>query len=82
MRYIFSFLSAAVVLMTSCGNEFISDRDFAKVVKEDFMSRSEILSASGIDLVQMGLTADETQALEFLYAYMPLGDIVNQSPEY
>ena len=82
MRYIFSFLSAAVVLMTSCGNEFISDRDFAKVVKEDFMSRSEILSASGIDLVQMGLTADETQALEFLYAYMPLGDIVNMSPEY
>ena len=82
MRYIFSFLSAAVVFMTCCGNEFIRDRGYAKVVKEDFMSRSEILSASGIDLVQMGLTADETQALEFLYAYMPLGDIVNMSPEY
>lgn len=44
--------------------------------------RSEILAAAGVDLDGMGLDKAERQAMEFLYAYMPLGDIVNLPPEY
>lgn len=73
---------AGLMLMTACSRNFISDRNFRQTVSEDFASRSEILSASGVDLDAMGLDGSERQAMEFLYAYMPLGDIVNMSPDY
>lgn len=73
---------AGLMLMTACSRNFISDRNFRQTVSEDFASRSEILSAAGVDLDAMGLDGSERQAMEFLYAYMPLGDIVNMSPDY
>ena len=39
------------------------------------------MQASGIKLDEMELSQDELEAMKFLYAHMPLGDIVNMEPE-
>lgn len=82
MKKTLLIMLAGLMLMTACSRNFISDRNFRQTVSEDFASRSEILSAAGVDLDAMGLDGSERQAMEFLYAYMPLGDIVNMSPDY
>ena len=81
-RIVFFILAAAFITATGCTGHFISDRDYRETVTDDFADRHEIMDAAGIYLASMGLEVKEREALEFLYAYMPLGDIVNHSPEY
>lgn len=80
-RFLYTVLSA-VLLLSGCQSHFITDKAYREQVEADFASRQEILDAAGIDLESMGLKTDAREALEFLYAYMPLGDIVNQAPDY
>ncbi|MBQ8483218.1 MAG: transglutaminase domain-containing protein [Bacteroidales bacterium] len=81
MKKIFS-LFLSVALMTGCSQHFITDKSYRDALSEDLLMRTEILEASGIYLEQMGLEQDELEAMQFLYAYMPLGDMVNHAPEY
>ena len=85
-RIILLCLSVYAMLAVSCApkveEHFISDSQYRAQVEKDFSARQEILDAAGVDLNSMGLTVDEKEAMQFLYAYMPLGDIVNQTPEY
>lgn len=79
----FSFLIiASVALLTGCGRHFISDSGYRETVMSDLETRQEILKAAGINLNAMEISLKELEALEFLYAYMPLGDIVNHEPDY
>ena len=77
-------LSALVIVLTSgCAEEhFISDDQYRAQVESDFAARGSILDAADVDLDAMDLDEIEKEALQFLYAYMPLGDIVNHNPEY
>lgn len=77
-----SFLLVALAVLSACDRHFISDRNYRAAVTEDYADRMEIMTAAGVDLDAMGLETDEKEALEFLYAYMPLGDIVNNTPEF
>ena len=81
MKYLFGLLSG-LLLLTACEQHFITDATFRATVAEDLATRQEIMTAAGIDLDAMRLTTDEREALEFLYAYMPLGDMLNMAPEY
>lgn len=72
----------AAGVAAGCEPHFISDADYRQTVREDLASRAYVLDASGVDLDALDLETDELEAMEFLYAYMPLGDIANQSPEY
>lgn len=78
----FSILLFTVVTLCSCEEHFISDTAFREAVVSDFNSRVDILEKAGVSLENMELAVDEKEALEFLYAYMPLGDMVNMSQEY
>ncbi|MBQ8810095.1 MAG: transglutaminase domain-containing protein [Bacteroidales bacterium] len=71
-----------MLALTACTSHFITDEEYRGIVADDFQSRSSIMQAAGIDLASMDLNQKEEEALEFLYAYMPLGDIVNNAPEY
>ena len=87
MKRIILLYISALLLVVSCGsnseqNHFISDEQYRTQVEKDFAAREAILKPAGVDLTSMGLSMDEKEALQFLYAYMPLGDIVNQTPEY
>ena len=80
-----SFLTASAVsaaLLCSCSEGFISDRSYLAAVEDDFRSRGELLGRAGVRLDSMPLTRSEKEAMEFLYAYMPLGDILNYPAEY
>ena len=78
----FGLLAGCLMLFAGCSSHFISDEQFRDKVSEDFASRSHVMEAAGVNLSQMGLKDDEMEALEFLYAYMPLGDIVNRTPSF
>ena len=72
-----------IVLTSGCADKhFITDSQYRAQVEADFAARRSIMDASGIDLDAMELTSVEKEALQFLYAYMPLGDVVNHTPEY
>lgn len=86
MKRKISLCLCALVLAVSCApkekKHFISDAEYRAQVEKDFAARESICAAAGVDLESMGLAADEKEALQFLYAYMPLGDIVNHDPEF
>ena len=84
MKRIILLYTAALILAVSCSGEkhFITDEQYRTQVEADYALREPILTPAGIDLESMGLELDEKEALQFLYAYMPLGDIVNKTPEY
>ena len=71
-----------VLLLNSCTAHFITDAAFRERVASDLALRESVLRAASVDIDAMDLSSREKEALEFLYAYMPLGDIVNQSPEF
>ena len=75
-------LALAAGIASGCTSHFIDDASYRDMVREDLASRAYVLDAAGVELGAMGLEQKELEAMEFLYAYMPLGDIVNQSPEY
>ena len=83
MKRVSIFILALVAcLAAGCNSHFISDADYRQTVKEDLALRASVLDAADVDLDAMGLDTRALEAMEFLYAYMPLGDIVNQTPEY
>ena len=75
-------IALAAVLSAGCGRHFISDAEYRHSVRKDLDARASVLEAAGVDLDAMGLDTEEYEAMEFLYAYMPLGDIVNHTPDY
>lgn len=81
MRYILIFLSGLLIL-TSCGRHFITDESYRQTVLEDLQAKDDVMEAAGIDLESMGLATDELEAMQFMYAYMPLGDMLNHEPGF
>ena len=78
----FTFAVIAALLFVGCTPHFINDQEYRSKVEQDFAKRESIMQASGIELEAMNLQQDEFEAMMFLYAYMPLGDIVNKEPSY
>lgn len=78
-------LAAGACMLAGCGgNDFISDKTYRRQVADDFGERRTMLAETGLPDItaDRSLTRRERGALEFLYAYMPLGDAVNYSGEY
>ena len=67
----------------SCTKEFISDKDYLKEVEEDFKTKKAALSQGDLfSVFEQSLTDNEKQALTFLYAYMPIGDITDYDGQF
>ena len=73
MKQTLTVLLFGMMLLTGCSTHFISDSSYRQRVAEDLATRQDIMEAAGIDLGAMDLKTDEREAMEFLYAYMPLG---------
>ena len=78
----FGLIAGCVLLLNSCTSHFITDDSLRGKVSDDFASRAAILEASGVELEAMNISKLEKEALEFMYAYMPLGDIVNREQSF
>lgn len=82
-------LLTTCVLTVSCGNDksFFSDRKYAEKVKTDFEQRKSVLPAKRAEALfsvfnRPDLTGEERDALEFLFAYMPLCDLADYDGEF
>ncbi len=77
---------AAVTMLSACGGGegILSDRAYRARVLADFDLRSGILARCDAMAVvgDPSLTPREREALQFLYAYMPLSDAVNYDGAY
>ena len=91
MKTIYRFFASAWVavtlVLTACGGgHFLSDEGYRAKVHEDFMARKELAAGRGDALFSVfdrgDLTAQQKEALEFLYAYMPLCDLSEYDGEY
>ena len=73
-----------VCLLASCGKRsFITDTSYRQRVEQDFNQKKERLPQGDLFAIfDMDLTSYEREALEFLYAYMPLADIADYSGEF
>ena len=86
LRHLFFSLSlASACLLTGCHNEkhFINDSAYRLKVENDFAEKKTILKNGNLfEIFNTEMTAQEKEALQFLYAYMPLSDIADNSGDF
>lgn len=73
-----------LLLFASCGDQhFITDPAVRQQVEDDFRSKQESLpDGNFFEIFGKQITTQEREALSFLYAYMPLGDVTDYSGEF
>ena len=87
MKKIISLI-CIVSLMTmlfSCKEHFITDVKYREEVKKDFEARKELAKGRSKQLFsvfEQKLTLEEQEALQFLYAYMPLSDLADYNGDF
>lgn len=68
----------AALLLAGCQKHFMTDRGYRNMAEADFRDRAELLPEMDLDT----LSAEEREAMEFLYAYMPYSDLADYEPEF
>lgn len=65
---------------------FITDADLRKEVQQDYLRRLDMLKDRTEPLLRIfddeDITTEESEALQFLYAYMPLSDLADYNGEF
>ncbi len=83
---IYPALALFLFFIMSCNNNhLINDSDYLDKVNTDFLERKEMFSDKEKELFSVfdkNLNLEETEALKFLYAYMPLSDIADYSGSF
>lgn len=78
------FLILGLPLFFSCSEtHFITDKGYLNTVEQDFRKKQEIMSEGDLfSVMRLPISIAEREALMFLYAYMPIGDVTDYSGEY
>ena len=83
-KHLFTLLFTLLV-WTSCNNQqhFITDAAYRAEVENDFQAKQAALPNGDLFAVfNDQMTPDEREALTFMYAYMPIGDITDYSGDF
>lgn len=83
-KFFLSSLFLSLVLFAGCKKEqhLITDAEFRAKVEADFNAKKEALPHGDLfSVFETEMTAEEREALTFLYAYMPVGDITDYDAE-
>ncbi len=67
----------AFSLTANAQGQFISDTNYRNTVENIFKERVKTVGKTFYNTQKENLTADEQEALKFLYAYMPLADVTD-----
>ena len=67
----------ALSLTANAQGQFISDANYRNTVENIFKERIKTVGKTFYNTDKEKLTADEQEALKFLYAYMPLADVTD-----
>lgn len=86
-QIILPFFGFCLTILMSCGSgnsHFITDDSYRARVEQDFELKKALLPKGDLFAVfnDAGLSLYEREALEFLYAYMPLPDIADFSGDF
>lgn len=87
-KIIFSFPFLILLLFSSCQEKkvhFINDKNYRKQVHRDFTEREKIAAGRREQLFSVmdeSLSTEEQEAMEFLYAYMPLSDLADYDGDF
>lgn len=77
-------LGSLIFLLAACGkSHFLTDATYRQRVEQDFRQKQTLLPSGDLfTIFDTELTVYEREALEFLYAYMPLADITDYPGEF
>ena len=77
-------LFAAALLLGACQNHLITDPGFRSTVHQDYQTRMKADGGALKPFMKLSpeLTLQEQEAMEFLYAYMPMADVTDYSTEF
>lgn len=67
----------ALSLTANAQGQFISDTNYRNTIENIFKERVKTVGKTFYNTQKEKLTADEQEALKFLYAYMPLADVTD-----
>lgn len=77
-RKMFMWGAMLAMLLSACQNHFISDANEREETNQSFEKRKEVLKDTHIfDVFEQKMTSEENEAMRFMYAYMPLGDLTD-----
>ncbi len=81
---LFSGIICLLCLLCACGEpHFMTDAAYRSRVERDFRQKKALMPKGDLFAIfDTSLTAYEREALEFLYAYMPLADITDYPGEF
>ncbi len=88
MERISTFLLIIVLLFSACSSDkhFLKDEDYRAQVHEQFLKRKELAAGRSQQLFKIfdksDLSIEQREALEFLYAYMPLSDLADYDGDF
>ena len=73
-----------VLLLAACSEpHFMTDTSYRRRVEQDFLQKQALMTQGGFfSIFNSDLPVYEREALEFLYAYMPLADITDYPGEF
>ncbi|HNW68013.1 MAG TPA: transglutaminase domain-containing protein, partial [Bacteroidales bacterium] len=80
MKKMFIFLFVSLFVISGEAQHFINDIAYREQLHQDFYKRKELTKGREdalYGIFKQKLTLQETEALEFLYAYMPLSDLAD-----
>ena len=82
-----TYLSLLAIMLwsslLSCSQHFITDSKEREIVNHDFAARKEVLTEGNLfDIFNRQLSQKESEALTFLYAYMPLSDLADYPGDF
>ena len=83
LTYCAMFIGLVLMTQSCTSKHLISDEAERAIVQEDFEKRVATLNQGNLfDVFNQPMTDIQKEAMTFLYAYMPLGDITDYSGEF
>lgn len=83
MKRLFLILTAVLVSISlSADNHFLKDEQYRTSVEKAFQQKINLIGKKFFDLKGLQPTLQEKEALQFLYAYMPLADATDYSTSF
>ncbi len=89
MKRLSYFLIVLLIILSACKHDnekhFLTDEAYRKQVQEQFVKRQDLAryrSKQLFSVFDRPLTTEQREALEFLYAYMPLSDLADYDGEF
>ena len=73
--------AAALLLAAGCSPHFLAKKNYRDTVHKDYQARMEATDGH-FTPAGLTMTQEEREAMEFLYAYMPLADVADYPAEF